>query len=175
MDFPEASFLSAIQAANDCPDLVVPLSFWREGVVAIDSYRNIQAFFNFYFVLEGLYGDGEYRKEKILPNFLKATALTSAVEEIIKAGFHHPFRHDYPTIESILESTNRKSTPADILELLIIYRGKVHHWLDASRPAGTPLTDHEYESIAILAHDITQKALLTEITSRLKPPSSSVT
>ena len=28
MDFPEASFLSAIQAANDCPDLVVPLSFW---------------------------------------------------------------------------------------------------------------------------------------------------
>ncbi len=166
-EFPADDFFNAIKVLEHCPDLVVPLSFWREGNNALDSYRNIQAFFNFYFVLEGMYGRGEYRKGKLLPNFLKSTPLTDAVQRVLTQGFATPFRHDFATVESLLSANNLTKSVADVLELLIIYRGRLHHCLDTSQPAGTPLTDHEYEGISLLAATVSQNTLIAEIKARV--------
>lgn len=160
-------FSNACKIVQFSPEMAPALAFWREGKVALDSYRNIQAFFNFYFVLEGLYGGGQYRRDKILPKFLASPRLIEGVKATIGRGFDKPFRGDHASVESVLKAHNRTVCPRDLLDLLVIYRGRLHHWLKADSVAGTPLTENEYEAIARLAFRISSDALTLELNTRI--------
>ena len=168
-DFDSQKFLAGVHIADRCRDLVGPLSFLREGKNCLKEFRNIQAFFNFYFVLEGLYGDGQYEQKKIKPKFLHSKVLSSAIELEIRRGFPRPFQGSNQNIETMLQRMNKPATVEGLVHLLVCTRGDLHHFLNPKRRAGTPLTDDQYECLARLTGSITMTALSQEIQKRLPP------
>ncbi len=166
-DFDLEKFVGGVHIADKCRDLVGPLSFLREGMNCFKEFRNIQAYFNFYFVLEGMYGGGQYEQRKIKPRFLQSKILTSAIELEIQRGFPQPFRGGNQNIEMMLKQMNKPATVEGLVHLLVCTRGDLHHFLNPKKPFGTPLTDDQYECLAEFTGNITMTALTQEIQNRL--------
>lgn len=160
-------FVAGVHIADKCRDLVGPLSFLREGNNFFNQFRNIQAFFNFYFVLEGLYGGGHYEARKIKPKFLQSKILTSALEQEIRRGFPKPFRGGNQDIETMLKRINKPATVEGLVHLVVHARGDLHHFLDPTKYMGTPLTDDQFECLAKLTGSVAMTALTEEVQSRL--------
>ncbi len=66
-----------------CQKLIDPMSFYREGTLDLDSRRFINAFYNFYFVIEGLYGNQKTKNKAIENEFKTSKGLTKAIEIVI--------------------------------------------------------------------------------------------
>jgi hypothetical protein len=52
--------------------LVAPMAFYREGRNEYRNGRYIDAFFKFYFVIEGLFGNGEWRTKEVTHELIKS-------------------------------------------------------------------------------------------------------
>jgi hypothetical protein len=160
-------FVAGIHIADKCRDLVGPLSFLREGNSFFKQFRNIQAFFNFYFVLESLYGGGEYEKRKIKAKFMQSKTLTGAIELQIRRGFPRPYDLRNQDIEAMLKKCNKQADVEGLVHLLVSTRGELHHYLNPKKHTGTPLTDDQYECLAKFTGEVTMAALTQETRQRL--------
>lgn len=58
--------------ASRCRAMSATLSFFREGLVDVRHRRNISAFFSFYFVLEGLYANGQFKSKAVKHEFSRS-------------------------------------------------------------------------------------------------------
>jgi len=132
-----------IAKASRCRSLATTLSFYREGLNDVRQRRNISAFFNFYFVLEGFYANGKFHTKDVLREFKRSTILTTAIREVIKAGFHPSMDED----EGILDWLRRIAKPCDvdgIINLLVTARGELHHYAGPKVSKGSPLTNERF-------------------------------
>lgn len=146
--------------ANDY--LAIPLSFYREGINALDEFRFIQAFYNFYFYLEGLYGNGKWRNIEAGNEFKSSTHIKSAITKAIK-DFHKPdFDRDLKLLNKFIKNFEAKSqqnpsrknvsfpfTINGMIDLIIQVRGTVHHCSQADhQSSGHPFRQYEFEGLA---------------------------
>ncbi len=140
------------------PGLVVPLSFWRDGNTDLHSFRFINAFFNFYFVLEGWYANGKTKNEEVRKQFTRSGQLKQIIARILP---EHLDNGRSPS--QLLQVFARQKLSPDVngvIDLLIATRGEVHHFSERStRPQGTPLNHDEYEEVAFLAGHIATETL----------------
>ena len=124
----------------------------------------IIAFFNYYFVLEGLYGNGKSKNNQIEREFLTSTALKAFIEEYM----HSPNTERLiKQIFDLLPSQKTHAIPDDttLIQLLVSIRGRVHHFSNnPNRPHGSPLNQHEYEGIADFARFLAHKSLVAQLT-----------
>jgi hypothetical protein len=65
----EKMFAEIVQTKHLYASLVIPKAFYREGINAFHSRRYINAFYNFYFVLEDLYGQGKTKNKHVISTF----------------------------------------------------------------------------------------------------------
>jgi hypothetical protein len=63
--------------------LTVYLSFYREGVNEYRDYRYLYAFYNFYYILEGLYTRGNTNTIQVKKDFKNSTDMVANVETLI--------------------------------------------------------------------------------------------
>ena len=58
-------------------------SFWREGENEMFAGRFINAFYNFYFVLEGLYGNRKWRNDDLEAEFNASAELKASLDHLV--------------------------------------------------------------------------------------------
>ena len=159
----EKTFVELVGLAVNSQSLVMIESFWREGHSEWVSGKFINAFFSFYFVIEGLYGNGKTKNVQIIQAFLASQELKTSVGEFL-AG-QHPLEHLGQLIKMI-NVGGRLPTVKELIELLVSIRGRLHHFQNnPNRPQGSPLVHDEYEGIAYLARYLAHKGILAQATN----------
>lgn len=134
--FDESDFSSIIDTKEKYAYLTTPMAFLREGKNDFDSFRYINAFFNFYFILEGLYGGGKTKNYAVEEEFKKSNEFSESVEVAFRE------------LENLLVST----------------RGELHHFaINSSKTQGTPFNHKEFESIAWVSLFIASAAINLKI------------
>jgi hypothetical protein len=136
--------------------LDIPLSFFREGKADLRVRHFINAFFNFYFFMEGLYADGRSSERGVLEKYLSSTQLKRSLE----LTFEHfssltgpdDGRHAL-NLKVLLGELRLNWDPEGLLRLVVRMRNLLHHYSHRSRGVrqGHPLNQMEYESLAYLA------------------------
>lgn len=65
----ETKFSDFLQIAPHFNDLLIPKAFWREGLNYFEKFQYIQAFYNYYYVIEDFYAGGKTGMKEVLKNF----------------------------------------------------------------------------------------------------------
>lgn len=97
------------------------LTFFSRGSTDANSHRFIETYYNLFFFLKFLYGKGKSGKNATLNEFMKSTELTSSIKNTLK-------RLEIIQVlsKSFLEKLHASNT-RQILEMLILARGSLHH------------------------------------------------
>ena len=143
--------------------LAIPRAFWQDGNREFEQHRYIQAFYNFYFILEDFYGDGEFTKAGTLWAFRKSTEFHKITEfglELIRRTPKH-----VAALEAL--ATEYSCGPLDGIEaawkLLFAIRGQLHHYSSKDRRVrGTPFTHKEFLAPALFALYLASSAVETK-------------
>jgi hypothetical protein len=151
-----------VVARHRNPDLVVPLSFHREGINEFNAFRFVPAFYNFYFVLEGLYADGNTKNRLVKRAFAKSRRFGEAFSEAIAmVKTQNPDK--YQAIVGEFKSRNIDFTAIGAAELLVSTRGDLHHFTaNDKRRQPTPFTYRAFETIAYFAKALAINAIIAE-------------
>jgi hypothetical protein len=159
----------AVVTAKSTADLTTTLAFHREGSKDMRDLRYISAFFSFYFVLEGLFGNGKTKNDAVRAEFKRSTRLVAAIQDMIDKGLPPSFGEDEGILER-LRRMNKPCTPDSIIDLLVSTRGDVHHNVgNPKRPGGSPLIVAKFQTFSMFCMNLCQMILHQEIEDRLPP------
>ncbi len=151
-----------IQSLDKYSSLTNPKAFWREGNNDFKAFHYINSFFNFYFVLEGLYGNGKTKNSVIEKEFLKSKEFCDFINWIIESVKKEP-RH-LKKMNEMLKFRNKQLNVEGIIHLLVSTRGDLHHFTDNSnKKQGTPFDHVEFETIAWISLGLATRAILQKI------------
>jgi len=130
-------------------ELAIPKAFWREGFNHHKNGQYIQAFYNYYFIIEGFYANGKTGKKEVLKEFSRSKELLHVLNKTLEK-FDEKNRHG-KKLRSMLEEINCASNNAGLSKLLFRVRGRVHHFSNKSRKTvGTPFNQKEFETIVLI-------------------------
>jgi hypothetical protein len=156
----EKPFVQIVGLALKSQPLVIIGSFWREGENDWVSGKFINAFFNFYFVLEGIYGHRNTKNGLVKKAFLASEELKTSIQAFL-AG-QHPM-DSLTQLVKMVNVSNRLPTAEELVGLLVSTRGTLHHFQNnPNRRQGSPLAHDEYRGIAYLARSLAHKGILAE-------------
>lgn len=157
----EPELLAKLVATKDkYPMLIAPQSFFREGYNDFQEGKYINAFYNFYFILEGLYGNREWRSNKIAGEFKRSTTLSKCIEDVISEVLTEKQSRYLPHIQKMLKQRQKALDIEGVIFLLVATRGDLHHFFNvSSKNEGTPLNQHHFEPIAFVTMSIAQRAI----------------
>jgi len=160
----EAAFVQATSLALSAEPLKTAASFWREGENDMHEERYINAFFNFYFVLEGLFGNGKFKSGDVEREFVSAAELRQFTAEFCTAT---PLPERIPLqISALLLEKGQKTAPTFeiLMKLLVSVRGRLHHFSNnPGRSQGSPNNQDPYEGISTFARFLAHKALMKRV------------
>lgn len=147
--------------------LTIPLAFYREGKNEFRQFRYVQAFMNFYFMIEGLFGAGR-PNYRVVEHFHASPTLMQAATEAIE-HLRADERH-WGALEGWLPKSDRVIDAKTVLAMLVALRGRLHHYsLRDSRKQAHPLNQREFESVAYLAMAVCIK-LMPRLIGTTEPP-----
>lgn len=150
----EKDFVTAFSVALKAQDLTVVASFWREGESDWVAGKFINAFFNYYFVLEGLHANHMTDRKQVKKEMLRSPGFMQIIDKFNKD--QHPIDH----LQAIAKALNSSEAPTteQVVDLLISTRGLLHHFQNnPHREQGSPLVHDRYEGIAYLASVLSDK------------------
>jgi hypothetical protein len=129
--------------------LQVPKAFWREGMNSFRTFRYVQAFYWFYFVIEAFFAKGKSAEGAVIKEFAKSEELRQLSEYSFRALGDDP-RH-MPNILRLFNDLNIEPTSAMLPLLLVRLRGRLHHFNPRSpRLQPTPFNQSEFETPALV-------------------------
>jgi hypothetical protein len=73
----------AIFAADAATDIEIPLNVFRRGMLDVSERNYIEAIYDFYFILETLFGEGKFKSAAVSNAFLDSSQLRSCVERAV--------------------------------------------------------------------------------------------
>ena len=157
----EKDFNSLIKTKKYYKSLIIPKAFFKEGINEFESHRYINAFYNFYFVLEDNFGNGKWRNKEIAAEFKASTDLRKHIEWMVKCQIDGRHR------ESIQKFCKEEGLTYDVdglIDLIVRARGQLHHYSrKSSKSIGTPFTHEAFESIAFFVMGLAVQTILGEI------------
>jgi hypothetical protein len=160
-----------LEAIIDDRRIVQPVqllqSFFREGKNELYQFRFINAFYNLFFVLEGLYGKGKSGTKELTTAFGSSPDFSP----IAIAGWRALVEQDKELAGRALSEMGAQQDATDdqmismLIDWIISTRGSTHHfYLRSSRKQGTPLNQHSYEPIARFTLLLAERAINREVT-----------
>jgi hypothetical protein len=134
-------------------------AFWREGMVYFDNFQCVQAFYQFYFVIEDFFIAGKTSsKSSVMKIFQKSKELLDIAKDAITSTLNLP-NHKIK-LEKHLREYNCQFTSLGLLEMLYEARNNLHHFHSkSSRKQGTPFNQSEFETIAFATMYIATAAI----------------
>lgn len=143
--------------------LIVPMAFYREGMNEFHSRRYINAFYNFYFVLEDFYAQGKTKNKDIGDAFIESKEVREFMRWMIEDNLVKYDKHRTNIQKFCVEE--KVSYGIDgLINLLLKVRGNLHHYSGkSSKHVGTPFLHEDFQSIAFFAMGLTIRAILQRI------------
>lgn len=114
-------------AAWDARDVEIPLSFFRKGKIDSREHRHIEAFYDYYFVLETVYGGGKSRSSAVASEMKSNDALLSIIANVIADDILHAELDRKPELKKSFEEKYANKTAQEIIDHLVKVRGFLHH------------------------------------------------
>lgn len=157
---------AAISIVAACPansEMVVPMAFWREAINELSDRRYIQAFYNFYFVIEGFYADGKSSEREVLKAFQRSRQLTEITEWVLQQ-IKRQERHR-KNLDAFYREARCTRDVIGTQRLLIKTRGQLHHYFSGrTRRQPDPFGQDHFETPAWLALNFATMAILRRAT-----------
>ncbi|MEJ7681842.1 MAG: hypothetical protein WKG06_29140 [Segetibacter sp.] len=150
---------------NQLSDLTLPFSFFREGANLFNSMQYQNAFINFYLMLEGFFGNSQFKNEKIKEEFTKSEILKYGIESTLDTLLKQNNKHVI-WVTQTLNTYNKNLDSRGIIHLLVEYRGKLSHFSLGKTNMKNPFNDKGYESLAYLTMAI---CIFSSVKLRLEP------
>lgn len=152
-----------IESRSDYDELTVLKAFFNDGTKLFHEFKYINAFCNFYFILEDLYGNGNTVNRLIMRSFKESADLREFLEWARDTQISKDEKH-LKSLINFLEDIGRTTSTNDIIEFLVETRGRLHHFSRKSTlKIGTPFNQRDYEAIASFVMGIALRAILQEV------------
>ncbi|MHC4559514.1 MAG: hypothetical protein ACYS80_19645 [Planctomycetota bacterium] len=134
-----------------------PLSFFRQGKNNMRNGHYIEAVYNFYFVLETMYGNGKTKNAAIEKEFLSSLQLKKWIEEAkTDKGFPADLK---PNHMKLFREKFVKQSAENIIKQIIRTRGFLHHHSKKNPRIWSPDSTKEYHLDAIFLMYIASKSV----------------
>ena len=160
---PENDFKEMILDKPKYDSLTILQAFYNDSNNFYNDFKYINAFYNYYFVIEDIYGGNNTQNRLIKKSFKNSTDLKNNIKWVIDTRIKPHKKHNN-NITNFLKDMNLTDTVDDIIDFLIDTRGRLHHFSRKSTlKIGTPFNQSDYESVAYLASGIALRSILGEI------------
>lgn len=171
----EDALAQVVQLAPEYDDLRIAKAFWREGMGYFMAFRYVQAFYQFYFVIEDFFAGGKSGKKGVMGAFHKSAGLmehcTNYLDRVEEDARH------WKSLKEHFGEFKCAVSPQGLAELLFEMRGALHHYSRHSqRSRGTPFNQSDYETISLVAMQIATSGIAyreVEISNSISKPKSS--
>jgi hypothetical protein len=137
----------------------VPLEFHRRGVDDNFREQSVEAIFSFFFVLEYLFGKGQFRTAQLVKNFLASPKLLAGLAEA-RSQFLGAVRS-----EDVAKRFRKKygdPTDEEVVQTIVELRGKLHHQ-SIKRINWHPALQKEFEMDAHFLGAVCQSVLMAVV------------
>ena len=169
-----ATITPYLRRMGDLNKLAAPMSFFKESKNEYSSGRYITSFFNSYFIIEGLFGNGQWRKRDIVRELTSSPVFSGFVQSFLDSveKIKNPaegMTKDQTTEE--LKKFNQPFTVEGLVKIIVETRGKLHHFsISSTQPQGTPLNHFDYKRIALIGFTLAGDALSHYVGKELAKP-----
>jgi hypothetical protein len=139
-------------------ELKIPKAFCREGLINHRNFQYVQAFYNYYFVIEDFYSKGKTSTKELLKEFMGSPGLAKYINSCLEK-FGQDNLHG-EKLRSLLDQEKLPFNTTGLLRLIIIMRGMLHHYhRRGTKLKGTPFNQKEFETIAVICNYIAVQAI----------------
>lgn len=141
----------AVIAAVDYQHLELPLSFLRNGRIAVEERRYIEAIWQFYFIIETLFGNGKFKRTAIKRELKRSVHLRTAIKQFLDLP-----EERYPSRE-LREVAFKKFHSYDVdslINYLVDLRGSLHHHTFKRKGVWHPAYQGEYNADSFMFEQI---------------------
>jgi hypothetical protein len=143
----------AVIAADAATDIEVPLNFFRRGMLDVYERNYIEAIYDFYFILETVFGEGKFRKAAVSNAFLSSDQLRSCVQRALSDP--GPMITYDRRIRTQFEQSYGRMAVEEAVERIIELRGYLHHHTVKRRDIWHPEDQRRYEVDALFLQVVT--------------------
>ncbi|TET71793.1 MAG: hypothetical protein E3J56_06265 [Candidatus Aminicenantes bacterium] len=161
----EDTLRSIIEQKDIYNSLVIPKAFFREGINHFKLFDYIDAYYDFYYVFEGLYGAGKHGNN-LLKQLKNDKEFRKIIDFVIKQFKNEP-RHSDEIKKLLVETKVSKEADVNVdnmIKLLQKVRGNLHHYyIRSSLRQVNPFNQREYESIALFAMIVAGRSIAQKI------------
>jgi hypothetical protein len=145
----------SIAALHQNLDWEFPLGFFRKGRRDFLERRYIDAIYDYYFLLETLFGNGKTRNTQVKAEFKKCPTLCSTCGQVIQEGERAiRNRGSGRRVLDVFCSEYATKTPEEYLEHVVDLRGFLHHHSSKNKRAWNPIDEAAFELDAILLGEV---------------------
>ena len=158
--------IRSIIASDKLSDFEVSMNFNRRGRADVVERRYIDAFYDFYLVIETLFAGGAFRKKEVLDRMMQNSDLVDAVNTTKK-----DLAVDAYFLSEMRRSTfdYLKANVRELLEHIIDTRGVLHHHSSKKKDSWHPDKQFIYKTDALflssLVHQVLSKEAIAAIYS----------
>ena len=146
----------------------IPFEFYRRGADDMYYGRYIEAIYDFYFVLEYLFGGGKFSKRDICKSFLSSALCRKAILK----GQTEPFGSimDKRPVHLAFHKKYHTKSLEEVVETIVSLRGFLHHQSLTRRNNWNPGTQGEFEADAFFLQRVSFEAVMRLSTEILFDP-----
>lgn len=138
----------AVLVASRARDLEIPLSFFRKGMTDVGGRRFIDAFYEFYFMMETLFAQGRSRSKAVKSTFRGSPLLRAAIERTLQVMESEPRTK---SLEQAFMQKYRGRSVDQAIDHFVELRGHLHHHFSRNPRAWHPERHADYEIDALVA------------------------
>ncbi len=161
----------SIIASKDALDWDMPLGFFRKGRNDFLERRYIDAIYDFYFVLETLFGNGKTKNVHVATEFKQSTELVNFAADVLKNAEMSILRRGGR--KNLIDTFRAKyagKSPEEFLDSIVLLRGFLHHHTVRNKKIWDPAQEYEYEVDALLLSNLCFKACCKKVESLVCSP-----
>ncbi|HEX8141412.1 MAG TPA: hypothetical protein VF553_02385 [Pyrinomonadaceae bacterium] len=151
---------------------VVPMAFYREAKTEYSAARYINAFFNSYFIIEGLFGNGKFKTNGVIEELTKSSVFTGFVQKFLDEVAKNNNPNEGMTksqLEAELKSKNQDYTIEGLIKYIVDTRGSLHHFsMKSPKAQGTPLNNADYKRLSLIAFVLAGNSLMYYLDQQTK-------
>ena len=132
-------------------NLTLPMSFYREGYNDFKRGCYANAFVNFYFYLDDLYGAGATKNKQVEERFKKSVHVQAAVKEAIVELVRPGPSENLSQVMFFLHEERKQFTVDGVIELIVQIRGNLAHFSQkSSKRKGHAFNQYDFRGVAYL-------------------------
>lgn len=144
-----------LEMEQDEKQIAVPLAFYREGSISFEGHKYINAFQNYFLMIEGLFGQGKSGYRAQLKALQSSSMLQIAVKKMLGEILSDKTSTHYKTLAQELEDLDLAVCVDNVIDWLVRTRGRLSHFsVTSAQKHGQPHLNREYRAHAYFAQGV---------------------